>query len=109
MSADQDVDDDASVRDAPPADAADVVLDNHVNLVDLSNIEGVCEGINRIEVICHARAFYSIILPMMAKMNEAKAVMPKAKYVAIIAALKRLRAGETITVLKRAGYRNIFH
>ena len=114
MSAVQDVDAsdkdvDASMHDAPPADPADVVMDNPVDLVDLSKIEGVREGISRIEVIRHARAFYSVILPMMEKMNEAKAVMPKAKYVAIIAALKRLRAGETITVLKRAGYRNIFH
>ena len=59
MSANQDVNDDASMCDAPPADpadAADVVLDNPVNLVDLSNIEGVRDGISRIEVVRHARA-----------------------------------------------------
>ena len=61
MSADQDVNDDASMRDAPPADPADAVLDNPVNLIDLSNIEGVREGISRIEVVRHARAFYSIV------------------------------------------------
>ena len=67
MSAVQDVDAsdkdvDASMHDAPPADPADVVMDNPVDLVDLSKIEGVREGISCIEVIRHARAYYSVMV-----------------------------------------------